>query len=310
MKMYVTSASTLEDAILKGLQVMGLRRDQVDVEILEEKTSTLISMMDHHYVRICLREKAGKASAQEKVSPRGDGPPGSETRAGGSGRPPEGRRGDRRMRDKRPPRQENREQRPFRGPPERPAQQPKPVPAVERGNPPARREPGNGHNRQPEPVKIELIPLIEKILSDWKPLMGMEDFSWEIKREQGKEPSVILKMSQGSLLYGTGGEVLESFQYLFNLALIRHSKDRPRIEFKIDGLGEPGVDRIAEEAQNAARQVVETGQVYRLDPMKSSERRVVHQTLANHPEVETVSEGDGPWRKVVVRPKVKQEPRT
>ena len=105
MKMYVTSASTLEDAILKGLQVMGLRRDQVDVEILEEKTSTLISMMDHHYVRICLREKAGKSSPREKATPRSGGSPGRETPAGGSGRPPEGLRGDRRMRDKRPPRQ-------------------------------------------------------------------------------------------------------------------------------------------------------------------------------------------------------------
>ena len=38
----------------------------------------------------------------------------------------------------------------------------------------------------------------------------------------------------------------------------------------------------------------------------AAERRVVHQTLAADPEVETVSEGEGPWRKVVIRPRVKR----
>jgi spoIIIJ-associated protein len=40
--------------------------------------------------------------------------------------------------------------------------------------------------------------------------------------------------------------------------------------------------------------------------MNSEERKLVHQALANEADVETFSEGEGPWRKVVVRPKQKK----
>jgi spoIIIJ-associated protein len=59
------------------------------------------------------------------------------------------------------------------------------------------------------------------------------------------------------------------------------------------------------QAEFAAKEVKRTGSPFRLDPMGSAERRIVHQALAQDPDVETVSEGEGPWRKVVVRPREK-----
>ena len=44
-----------------------------------------------------------------------------------------------------------------------------------------------------------------------------------------------------------------------------------------------------------------TGKPVRLQPMDSSMRRLIHRTLGSNPEVTTASEGEGPWRKLVIR---------
>ena len=64
-------------------------------------------------------------------------------------------------------------------------------------------------------------------------------------------------------------------------------------------------EKIMELAKRAAAEVRRTKTVYRLDPMPPAERRLVHQALADDPDVETASEGEGPFRKVVVRPKTR-----
>jgi hypothetical protein len=73
-------------------------------------------------------------------------------------------------------------------------------------------------------------------------------------------------------------------------------------------MGDSPIDEahLAEEALFAADEVRRTGRVYRLDPMPTEERRVIHQILKDDPEVETVSEGEGPFRKVVVIPRRKK----
>jgi spoIIIJ-associated protein len=48
-----------------------------------------------------------------------------------------------------------------------------------------------------------------------------------------------------------------------------------------------------------------TGKPVRMEPMDSSMRRLVHRTLTTSPDVTTSSEGEGPWRKLVVRPRSK-----
>jgi spoIIIJ-associated protein len=49
--------------------------------------------------------------------------------------------------------------------------------------------------------------------------------------------------------------------------------------------------------------VKRTGQAFRMEPMPPRDRRAIHQALANHPDVATASEGEGPFRKVVGKPK-------
>jgi hypothetical protein len=58
--------------------------------------------------------------------------------------------------------------------------------------------------------------------------------------------------------------------------------------------------RLTDKALFAAFQVRRTGKPFRLDPMPPAQRRVIHQALANHPDVATASEGEGSNRRVVV----------
>ncbi len=58
-------------------------------------------------------------------------------------------------------------------------------------------------------------------------------------------------------------------------------------------------------ARAAAETAKATGKPVRMEPMDSSMRRLVHRTLSSSSEVTTASEGEGAWRKLVIRPRAK-----
>ena len=62
-------------------------------------------------------------------------------------------------------------------------------------------------------------------------------------------------------------------------------------------------ESVITQVHQAIEEVKRTGQLVRLQPMDSALRRMVHRALAESPDVETISEGEGSWRKVVLRPK-------
>jgi spoIIIJ-associated protein len=75
------------------------------------------------------------------------------------------------------------------------------------------------------------------------------------------------------------------------------------IAVQVDALSywEKREQAILDEAHKAVTMVKTDGRPYRLEPMDASMRRLIHRTLANNPSVTTASEGEGPWRKIVIR---------
>ncbi|MBI5200069.1 MAG: protein jag, partial [Elusimicrobia bacterium] len=69
------------------------------------------------------------------------------------------------------------------------------------------------------------------------------------------------------------------------------------------GYWEEREESILTVVHQAIEEVKRTGKLVRLQPMDSSLRRMIHRALAESPDVDTVSEGEGAWRKVVLRPK-------
>lgn len=142
---------------------------------------------------------------------------------------------------------------------------------------------------------------IETHLSRWKELLGWEDLSWSVKQAEGRRLPIVLSTAKGDRLMGPSGETLEAFEYLFNLVLTQEAKDAPAVQFGMEGFDNPKNQRLIDLAKRAAAEVRRSRTLYRMDPMPPADRKIIHQALANESDVETASEGEGPFRKVVVR---------
>jgi spoIIIJ-associated protein len=105
------------------------------------------------------------------------------------------------------------------------------------------------------------------------------------------------------VLIGRRGDTLSSLQYLVNLALIRRYPGTPGITIDIEHYRHRREEQLSTLAQRMADRVRENGSPITLEPMPPAERRLIHLALAEDPDVETASIGDGDSRKVVISPR-------
>jgi spoIIIJ-associated protein len=102
------------------------------------------------------------------------------------------------------------------------------------------------------------------------------------------------------LLIGRRGDTLVAFQYLVNLILGRKYPGRGGVTVDVEHYRHRNEERIVNLAKRMADRVRESGNSITLEPMSAAERRLVHVTFADDPEVETNSIGEGDNRKVVI----------
>lgn len=107
------------------------------------------------------------------------------------------------------------------------------------------------------------------------------------------------------MLIGHRGETLDAMQYLTGLAVNRNRKTEgyKRITLNTEEYREKREETLKRLAKKVAAQVRATGRPRALEPMNPYERRVLHSTLQNNPDVTTHSEGEEPNRRVVVTPR-------
>ena len=102
------------------------------------------------------------------------------------------------------------------------------------------------------------------------------------------------------VLIGRRGDTLLSFQYLVNLIVTRRYPDRGGVTIDVEHYRHRREEQIVALAQRMADRVREGGSPITLEPMTASERRLVHLALADDPDLETNSTGEGENRKVVI----------
>lgn len=105
------------------------------------------------------------------------------------------------------------------------------------------------------------------------------------------------------ILIGRRGLTLDALQYLTNLAAGRASNERQRIVVDVEGYRRRREETLQRLAERLAEKVRRSGQSMELEPMSAHERRVIHLALQNSPYVTTYSEGEEPFRKVVIEAK-------
>ena len=142
-----------------------------------------------------------------------------------------------------------------------------------------------------------------------------------------------IKSTEPGRIIGRKGQTLDSLQLLLNRIMFKGDEDCPRISIDIDGYAENGgrterprrersersersergerrprrerrsgasEEQLIEQAKDAAKEVKKWGEPVTLPKMNAHDRRIIHITLENDPEIMTASEGEGSLKKVIV----------
>ncbi len=105
------------------------------------------------------------------------------------------------------------------------------------------------------------------------------------------------------ILIGHRGETLDALQYLTNLAVSRKLAKKVRIVLDVEGYRKKRENTLVNLALRLSERVKKDGKKITLEPMSPYERRIIHTTLQEEKSIYTFSEGEEPYRKVVIAPK-------
>ena len=120
------------------------------------------------------------------------------------------------------------------------------------------------------------------------------------KEEDSNVVNVDLKGDDIGVLIGKRGQTLDALQYLTNLAVNKNSEEYVKVKIDTEDYRKRRRETLENLAKNIAYKVKRTKRPVSLEPMNPFERRVIHSTLQNDKFVTTHSEGEEPYRHVVV----------
>ena len=151
----------------------------------------------------------------------------------------------------------------------------------------------------------ELDAIADAAVETIKNVLRGFDIEATIDEYEGDDGEIILDVVGGELaiMIGRHGRTLEAFQTLVSAITNRKIGRRYPVLVDVEGYRSRRKAKLEEMANNAADRARRTGREVRLRPMSSYERRVIHVALREDRRVSTASEGDDPFRRVVVSPK-------
>lgn len=284
----VASGKTVDDAIANGLTILGVRRDQVDVQILHPGSRGLLG----------IGAEDARVQLVVQAPPVPAGPPPAE-------RVPV----EPVVRDKTP------RDRVDRGP----------RPPIARDVPPEPVKPAGVTAEAVTPTVVTPEPVVEhsapqaaetdaaqvgrEVLTDLLKRMGfqasVDAYVGTELGDEGEEPPLVLNLRGDDLgiLIGRRGETLAALQYLVRLMVSHRIKHWTDILVDVESYRSRRRRALESLAARVAERVVASGHTQALEPMPAYERRIVHMALRNHPRVMTQSVGVGERRKVTIVPK-------
>lgn len=148
--------------------------------------------------------------------------------------------------------------------------------------------------------KSDVEDYVHDFLNDVFHAMDMNVEIMINKSEDGKNVDVELKGDEMGVLIGKRGQTLDSLQYLTNLAVGKQVNEYVKVKLDTEDYRKRRKETLENLARNIAYKVKRTKRAVSLEPMNPFERRVIHSALQNDRYVSTHSEGDEPYRHVVV----------
>ena len=307
MKSIEATGKTVNDAIKNGLEQLGLERDDVEIQVIEMGSPGLFGMFGKR-ARVRLTEKGedpaleiempkltldGGSSRKVRSEKKADRPAKVEKPVEAETAAEETDSGDEAEKPAKKRRSRNRRRKSSGERAEIPdeaedTQTPEPAPVIER-------EP---FVATPADQLSETAKKAEQFLSGLTERMDVP-VSIEVMET---EEQLRMQMSGDnmSLLIGRRGETLDALQYLTSLTVNRGREDYLRISIDTENYRAKREEALRKLAVRMAGRAKKSGRRVALEPMNPYERRILHSALQNDPEVTTHSEGEEPYRRVII----------
>lgn len=148
-------------------------------------------------------------------------------------------------------------------------------------------------------VSEDTIQAVESFLKDTLKAMGMDvEITSEIDEEGAL--NIDMKGDNMGILIGKRGQTLDSLQYLANRVANKYQDSYVRVKLDTENYRARREETLRKLAKNIASKVKRTRRAVSLEPMNPYERRIIHAALQSDPQITTHSEGEEPYRKVVI----------
>ena len=284
---YITvSAKTLDDAITEALVQLGVTSDQLDYQVIEKGSAGFLGIGMKQAVIRARRKEEVKEKEPEIEIPKAD-----------------------LSQVKEPVRKEEKKEVPKKdsikkespkkdhGKKEFAKKEPKKKPVV-------KEQPANDapEKKEVELAKVEActIEACEKFVSDVLKAMDMTDVKVTSVVDEEGALSIDMEGSNMGILIGKRGQTLDSLQYLTNRVANKMQEGYVRVKLDTEDYRRRRKETLENLAKNIASKVKRSRRTVSLEPMNPYERRIIHSALQSDPAVSTHSEGEEPYRRVVV----------
>ena len=299
------SAKTIEEAISKGLEELGVAISDVQVDIIQEGSKGLFGLFGSRQakVRLTLKDGHDEVSAKELVS-QVMSDMGKEPEAVKAKRTPAPRAEEKKPAPKAEPAAAKVEKTDRPDAAEKKAAPKKPVEkkkSVEEKAAPAKPVvPAEQADRATPAGKAQ------EFLQEVTHLMGV-NVSVAVRTDEEGNVRVNMEGDTLGILIGRRGETLDALQYLTSLQVNKGQSAYTRVTLDTENYRAKREEALVRLANRMANRAQKTGRKVSMEPMNPYERRILHSALQNNPDVETHSEGEEPNRHVVITLKRKQQ---
>lgn len=272
MQSIEAKGKTVDEAIFNGLNEMGLSIDEVQIEILHEGSKGLFGLGKNAQVRLTQKDEES-IKAEAEAAAKAEAAERSERQARGDRG--EGRRRERGGRGRDRDRGERRE----------------------------RREPREPEHYEPVERAVSVGESdAELFLNELFQKMSINASSVTTQNDD-KMVKIVIEGKDTAVLIGRRGDTLDALQYLSGLVINRGRDDYRKVMLDAENYRKKREVTLEKLAKRLANNVTKYGKPVTLEPMNPYERRILHATLQSNPKVETYSEGEEPYRHVVIRRK-------
>ncbi len=288
MRTYEAEARTVEEAVNLGLEKLGASIGEVDIQVIHEGSKGLFGFFGSRQAKVKLTIKqdenlpdAARAIFQDALG------------------------NDEEEQDEAVQVPKVPEQKPAEKPAVKSAEKTKEKrekkPRVQR----AKKQQKPEKTQKVKPAVQRDIESLEGIaqafLQEVTKLMGLDVSVHSSRNEEGNVQVVFQGDPQG-ILIGRRGETLDALQYLTSLQVNRGGEGYTRVTLDSEGYRAKREDSLMRLANRMANRAKKTRRKVRLEPMNPYERRIIHTTLQKVEGVTTYSEGEEPYRKIVISP--------